>query len=301
MNLILILNRSAGTLAGLNAEEVAEELGAIFRERGHAIAVEAHAGADAVEAVRRACGQEGIDAVIVGGGDGTISAAAAAAAECGTALGILPLGTMNLFARSLGIPLDMRAAALELADGTLASVDICDVNGRLFVHHVALGLHAKVLRVRERLDYGSRYGKLWASLQAWWMVVGRPPRLDTKISIAGAPDFRRRTAAVLVSNNPLGEGHLPYADDPTEGALGLYVVKSRRLPDLMKLAAGLAVGAVADNPHLEQWRVREVVIALPHATVHASVDGEVVSLDTPVRCRSLSGGLKVLRPATADR
>jgi len=295
MKLILILNRSAGTLRGVDPDAAAEELAEIFRARGHEVAAEVHEGKEAVEAVRRACRGGGADAIVVGGGDGTISAAAAAAAQSGATLGILPLGTMNLFARSLGIPVDMQAAAEALADGAPAAVDIGEVNGRFFVHHVALGLHAKVVRTRERMTYASRLGKIVASAQAWWMVVRQPPRLDADIR-AGKSAFRRRTVAILVSNNPLGEGHLPYADDPREGALGLYVVTARRLPDLVILAARIAVGAIAGNPHLEQRLTREVEIGLPEATVEASVDGEIVTLQAPLRCRSRAGGLSVIRP-----
>jgi diacylglycerol kinase family enzyme len=295
MNLILVLNRDAGTLRDVDADKAAEELAAIFRERGHEIAVELHAGGGAVEAVRRACREARADALIVGGGDGTVSAAAAAAAECGATLGILPLGTMNLFARSLGIPLEMKAAATALASARPACVDIGEVNGRFFVHHVALGLHAEVVRTRDRMTFDSRLGKIRASFRAWWMVVREPPRLDAEIRV-GARTFRRRTAAILVSNNPLGEGHLPYADDPSEGALGLYVVKSRRLPDLITLALRLAVGALSRTPQLDQWRAEEVEIVLPEARVKASVDGEAVSLETPIRCSSRKQGLSVLRP-----
>jgi diacylglycerol kinase family enzyme len=295
MKIILVLNRGAGTLRGVDPEIAAKEIAEIFRARGHEVVSEVRDGKDAVDAVRRACGDKGIDAVVVGGGDGSVSAAAAAAAECGTTLGILPLGTMNLFARSLGIPLDMHSAAEALADGAPDAVDIGEVNGRFFVHHIALGLHAKMVRTRERMTYASRFGKIAASVQAWWLVVRQPPRLDAEIR-ADKIILRRRTAGILVSNNPLGEGHLPYADDPSEGTLGLYVVTSRRVPDLIGLAIRVAVGVIAGNPYLEQRLAREVEVVLPQATVEASVDGEMVTLKTPIRCRSRRGGLSVIRP-----
>ena len=129
------------------------------------------------------------------------------------------------------------------------------------------------------------------------MVVREPPRLDAEIR-ADARAFRRRTAAILVSNNALGEGHLPYADDPSDGALGLYVVRSRRAAGPGRSSPrAFAVGAIAGNPHLEQWLARDVEISLPSGTVDASVDGEMVSLKTPLHCCSRRGGLRVLKPA----
>ena len=167
--------------------------------------------------------------------------------SCGAALGILPLGTMNLFARSLGIPLDMRAAALELA-------------GR----KARLGRHRRGERTlfrpprrhsgctRQGSEGAARgsttvrgYGKMRASLQAWWMVVGRPPTPRySKISIADAPrDPSAGRWPMLVIQQSARRRTLPYADDPRRAALGLYVAKSLRLPDLLKLAAGSPSGA----------------------------------------------------------
>jgi diacylglycerol kinase family enzyme len=260
--------------------------------------VEVHAGRASVAAIARICRAKACDAIVVGGGDGTVSAAASAAAESGIALGVLPLGTMNLFARSLGIPLDMRAAAEALAGGGTEAVDIGVVNGRHFVHHVTLGLHPRMIRIRERLRYGSRLGKLLATLQAWWVAVRQPPKLAVRIDADGE-HLNRRTAAVLVTNNPLGEGHLPYADDLREGRLGLYVTTSRRWGDLLQLAAQLALGDTAGTPLMESRKARRIEIGLDHDVVNASVDGEVVSLSTPVKISVRAGGLTVLRPQAA--
>jgi len=296
MNLTLVLNRNAGTLRGLDPRQAAEEIAQIFREQGHKVRTDVRAGRDAIAAITRICREKSCDAIVVGGGDGTVSAAAAAAAESGLALGILPLGTMNLFARSLAIPLDMRAAAEALASGERRSVDIGEVNGRLFIHHVTLGLHPRMIRLRERLSYASRLGKIWANVQAWWMALRQPPRLDAHITADGR-SFSRRTAAILVSNNALGEGHLPYADDLRQGRLGLYVTTSRRWRDLLELTARVTLGEISENPLLESVLAKEVTIDLPHAAVNASVDGEIVSLETPLRLAVRERGLIVLRPA----
>ena len=109
-----------------------------------------------------------------------------------------------------------------------------------------------------------------------------------------------RTAAILVTNNPLGEGHLPYADDPRQGMLGLYVTRSIRPPDLFRIAVRLVFGRTSNSPLLDSWVAREVDIALAAPTVNASVDGEIVSLETPLRCRRNRGGLRVLRPRDAS-
>lgn len=296
MHITLVLNSSAGRLRGLDPWATAKELAEIFRAHGHSVSTEVHAGRMAAAAVTRLCRQGACDAIVVGGGDGSASAAATAAARTGMALGLLPLGTMNLFARALGIPLEMRAAAHALAAGRAGSVDIGEVNGRYFIHHVTLGLHPRMIRIRERLHYGSRLGKILASIQAWWIVLRRPPRLHVRMR-AEDQRLERRTAAILVSNNPLGEGHLPYADDLRQGKLGLYVATSRRWQDLLQLTAQITLGDISQNPLLESWQFENIEIALSRDVVNAAIDGEIVSLTSPLRFAVHEGGLRVLRPA----
>jgi diacylglycerol kinase family enzyme len=296
MRLVLVLNRNAGTLRGLDADQAAADVAEIFRRHGHEVVPEVRAGRETCDAIAHICKERNFEALVVGGGDGTISFAAAAAARAGLPLGILPLGTMNLFARSIGIPLEMMAAAEAVAAGKPVPVDICEVNGRLFVHHVTLGLHARMILLRKKLTYRSRLGKIGASIRAWWVAVREPPRLDARIR-ADTNELQIRTAAILVTNNPLGEGHLPYADDPRQGMLGLYVARSIRPRDLFMIAIRLALGRISRTPLLDSWTAREVDVTLPVPTADASIDGEIVPLEVPLRCRLHEGGLKVLRPS----
>jgi diacylglycerol kinase family enzyme len=273
---------------------VAIELAEILRTGGHHVEVEIHGGRNAVATVATLCKAKACDAVVVAGGDGTISAAAATAAESGIILGVIPLGTMNLFARSLGLPLGMKEAAEALATAEPARVDVGAVNGRFFAHHVTLGLHPRMIRVRERLRYGSRLGKILASIQAWWMVVRRPPRLSVRVR-ADSEAFSKRTAAILISNNPLGEGHLPYADDLEQGQLGLYIATSRRWRDLLELAARVTFGEI-ETPLLDRRLAKHVEISLNRPVINASIDGEIVSLEAPLHVKVHPRRLAVLRP-----
>jgi hypothetical protein len=82
------------------------------------------------------------------------------------------------------------------------------VNGRPFIHHVTLGLHPRIVRFREKLNYSSRGGKIVAGMQAWWAVLRKPPRLDATLTVDGQRAERRATA-ILVSNNPLAKATCP--------------------------------------------------------------------------------------------
>jgi diacylglycerol kinase family enzyme len=295
MNIALILNRDAGTLKTLDADAVAEEIAAIFREAGHDVATHVTAGKGAEAAIRK--GAKEAEAIVVGGGDGTIASAAAIAAETGVALGILPLGTMNFFARSLAIPADMKEAATALADGAVRAVDIARVNGRYFIHTLALGLHPTMVAEREKLPYGSRIGKMIGSARAFVRVVRHPRRFF--VSVEGDNGaIEQRTAGVVISNNPLGKGHLPYADTLDEGVLGVYVTTARGWLELVRVTVSAAFGTSAEHPLVAHLRTPRVTVRLGrHDHVPTSLDGELVRLKGPLEVESVAGGLKVLAPS----
>lgn len=296
MKAALILNRDAGTLRGADADAVAADIVAVFAARGHTVTPNVVAGADAVSAIRDACAKGEGAVVIVGGGDGTVSAAATAAAEHGATLGVLPLGTMNFFARSLGIPLgDIIAAAEALADGEVVPVDLARVNGETFVHALALGIHPSLVAEREKAAYRSRYGKMLASVRAWFRILRHIRRFAVALDVDGAR-ILRRTAGLVVSNNPLGEGHLPYADDLRDGLLGIYVTSARGPMGLMRVTASAALGTVAKDPLVEVLEAPGVDIAFSRSTIPATLDGELVRLRSPLKVESLKGALRVLRP-----
>ncbi len=295
MRLALVLNSDSGTLRTCEPS-AGEEIADIFRQAGHDVTLHWKAGKEAIAAIEAAFADDAYDAVIIGGGDGSVSFAASQAYQSGKVLGILPLGTMNLFARALGVPLDMYEAARVLAAGEVSRVDIADVNGRLFVHHVTLGLHPKMIRLRQELDYGSRFGKLMASAKALRLALRRPPIIRARLALADE-EIDVETAALVVSNGPLGDGHLPYADDPCAETLGIYFATSRKWTDLLELAAAFALGRMSDNPILSMRRSQAVTISMQRSEARASVDGEVVTLRPPLKIQQYPRGLTVLAPA----
>jgi diacylglycerol kinase family enzyme len=294
----LVLNSDAGTLRGLDPAKVGEEIATVFRARGHSVTVEVAPGKAAVIAIEKSCRSKGADAVVVGGGDGTVSAAAGTAAETGATLGILPLGTMNFFARSLSIPLDVRGAAEALSQAEIAEVDIARINNRWFVHSVALGLHPAMVAEREKMDYGSRYGKMLGSLRAFFRVIRNPRRFSVVIE-SEHETIARRTAGVVVSNNPLGEGHLPYADSVTDGVLAVYVTTARGWTQLTSVVAAAARGAAADHRLVEMVETRTARIDTGGYSVSVTLDGELLLLRGPLDLECVPRGLKVLMPAKA--
>src|SRR5690606_5337770 len=172
--------------------------------------------------------------IVAGGGDGTISAAATVAFESGKALGVLPAGTMNLFARALGVPLDLEVALAAIAHGTVGRVDIATANGRPFVHQFGVGIHARLVRIRDGMSYGSRLGKMFASLHAVGAAAIDPPRFEVELRALGETN-RRRVSGIAISNNPLGERNI-HAAGLDEGRLGVYLAAPVSTSELARLA-----------------------------------------------------------------
>ncbi len=291
-------NRDSGTMRTLGEKDVERALVRAFQSKGHAITVSFVAGPDLEDAIRAAVSEKP-DAIIVGGGDGTVSSSAALLADTGIALGIVPLGTMNLFARTLGLPLELDAAADALASGQRRDADLAMANGRPFIHQLSLGLQPRMVRLRERAGaYASKGGKILASARALGLVLRRPPSLDL-VLVADGKERRLETPGIVVSNNPYGSGHLPYADRPATGLLGVYDVTSDRWGDLAQLAAEIVLGTWQGDANVEMTTAHQVTISAgpsQQSSAQATVDGELVRVEFPLAISKRPAALKVLAP-----
>lgn len=301
MHFIGVLNSDGGTFRTTDMAAFTAMAEAIFAEAGHTLECRLVTG-DALEPeLQRAACDPGADAVLAGGGDGTISAAAAACFAERKALAVLPAGTMNLFARSLGVPLQLEPALRALANGEAGAVDIATANGRPFVHQFSVGLHSRLVRIRNGLAYNSRWGKILASLRAVALALSRPPVFEAEIDTARGKE-RRQATAIAVSNNVLGEWHVPYADAVDRGVLGVYVVEPMPRRELARLAMSLVFGAWKAHPLVSEKEVTRVRLSFPKrkASARAVIDGELIPLARSVDLAIHAGGLKVILPG-ADK
>ena len=145
----VIINAGAG---GSEDGEAARAVEAAFAACGAVAHVSvARDGGEVTELARRAL-TNGARAVVAGGGDGTVGSVAGALAGTDRPLGVLPLGTLNHFAKDLRIPLGLEEAARNVCEGREARVDVGEVNGQVFVNNSSLGLYPRIVRRRERLQ-----------------------------------------------------------------------------------------------------------------------------------------------------
>jgi diacylglycerol kinase family enzyme len=234
--------------------------------------------------------------IVVSGGDGTIGAAAHALVGTGVELGIVPGGTLNHFARDLGIPDDLPTACEIAADPTVTAwADVGYVNGMLFLNTSSVGAYVKLVRTRERLE--RRLGYRIASAAAAMRVFLGIPRFDVELEVDGGVR-RYRTPLVFVG---VGERELRL---PTLGkrvpggrrGLHVMVVRGRTRAGLLALAfAAVARGVrhVSRTPKLDSFLVDRCRVFVRRRGPVA-VDGEIVELNTPLDYRLVRDALKVV-------
>jgi len=295
MKLVGLFNRDGGTFRTTDMQAYERRAEEVFREAGHDFDAIGFSGNEIVPAMERAARRDDIDGIVAGGGDGTISAAASIAWKNGVALGVVPAGTMNLFARSLKVPLDIWQALDVLAFGELDNVDIASANGRPFIHQFSAGLHARMVRYRNSYSYRSRFGKMRASTRAAFGVVFNPPEFEVAFEAAGMKETRR-VSAISVSNNPFGENALLYADNLRSGELGFYTAKPLKPLGVARLAIDMLRGKFRENDAVMVLHPAEVHLHFPklRAKANCVMDGELLPLQRDVTIKLHPGELKVL-------
>ncbi|RWI08600.1 diacylglycerol kinase family protein [Mesorhizobium sp.] len=299
MRFAAVLNQEGGTLRTIDLSAFTDRMRQRLEAAGHSIDIEIVAGKDIVATLDRIASRHSVDIVLAGGGDGTISAAAARLMGRKKALAILPAGTMNLFARGLGIPQTLDAAVESFADGEVIAVDMATANDKPFVHQFSIGMHARMVQLRQAMAFGSRLGKMRASVKAAW-AINNPLAMKVTLTI-GEAEIVTRTTGIGITNNLFGEGHLPYADNPAGGVLGIYVTVARRRGELVRILFDMARGKWRDSEHVEIHQADRAVLKV-HSAVkkfRAVMDGELVGLDRETTIEIHPGALNVLVPARA--
>jgi diacylglycerol kinase family enzyme len=297
MHFIAVFNKDGGTFRTMDIAAFSATATRIFEAAGHTIDCRAVEGRNLIRELERAARDPASDALLAGGGDGTISAAAGICFKHKMPLAVLPAGTMNLFARSLKVPLNLEQALTALANGEADQVDIATANGRPFVHQYSVGMHSRLVRIRNGLTYNSRIGKMLASVRAVGATLSRPLVFDAEIRTPNGIENRRATA-ISISNNVLGEGHVPYAETVDQGVLGVYVFKPMPPLELARLAFSLLVGTWKHHPLVSERQVEQVTLNFPRlkAGAKAVIDGELIDLDKRVELKVHQQALQVIVP-----
>ena len=245
--------------------------------------------------------QRGARLVIAGGGDGTVSAVASRLVDTDTALGVLPLGTLNHFAKDLGIPLELDAAIDAIAGGREVRVDVGEVNGHVFINNSSLGLYPDIVLDRERQRRRLGRGKWTALLAAAVHAARRYPVLSVRIGVNGE-QLERRSAFVFIGNNEYKMEGFEIGERArlSGGELSLYVTQRTGRFGLLRLALRALAGRLRQASDFDMLTAPALVVRTPQRQLRVAIDGEVRLLQVPLNYRIRPGALLVRVPPAAQ-
>ena len=294
MTITVLLNRHGGALAA--DPKLADRVEDALTAAGLDIDLELLSGGEC--AVRaKAIAERGAKLVVVGGGDGTISAAASALAGTKTALGILPLGTLNHFARDLGIPTDLQEAAKLIASKKDRPVDVAEMNGRIFINNSAIGLYPLMVRDREfqqeRLGRNKKLAMIVASLRT--LVRFRHQRLTLTVNDEKA---RVDTPLLFVGNNDyrVDLGALGQRDSVEDGRLSVFVMRKKTRAGFIAASVRALLNRARPEDMVQLEDVQRLRVASSRGALAVSLDGEVVREAPPLDYKIRRKALRVIAP-----
>jgi YegS/Rv2252/BmrU family lipid kinase len=286
----ILINRGGGSVGETRAIRDALDASGIEGD------VEVVDGEDLHQAAEKAVA-EGVGLIVAGGGDGTISCVAGAVAGTRTKLGVLPLGTLNHFARDLGIPVDLDEAAKLIASGRTRRVDVAEVNGRVFINNSAIGVYP--LMVSDRDEQQEKLGRRkrlamaiaaartllrFSSRRLELTANDRKAQIDTPLLFVGNNDYRLELP---------GSGTRESLD---LGELCVMVLRRKSRLGFLLAAARSLIGRERPADVAKLGDVRQLRVDSRHSRLTISLDGETAEMETPLRYRIRPGALEVIAP-----
>jgi len=293
--MIVILNTRAGNVA--RSGNLQSIIAGLFSAAGLNAEIISVAGKDVSAAAKQAVAAHH-QRIVAAGGDGTVSTVAAELAGTEKILGVLPLGTLNHFAKDLHVPLHLEGAVRTIARRHVATVDVGEVNGRVFINNSSLGIYPHIVHRRVAEQMRLRIGKLpafiWASVRAF----RRFPFLGLRIEVKGET-LRRKTAFLFVGNNEyeMTRFRIGARRRLDAGKLGLYLTQRVGRWGLIRLALRALLGHLTQEKYFETYLVEEAFVEARRHFILVAADGEVKWMESPLHYRSRPGALRVIVPA----
>jgi diacylglycerol kinase family enzyme len=297
-----LVNRRAGALNQPLTKTSHNGIEAAFAHRGIHAQIHLIDGED-LRASAAACMEQAkrgeIDAIVIGGGDGTIHTVVSVLADSAVPLGVLPLGTLNHFAKDLGIPFGVDAAAAVVAEGHVRAVDLAEVNGEIFINNSSIGIYPYLVIDRERRRAHRKLAKWLAMVPAFFRMLRHLPRRRLRISAKG---FERpyRTPCLFVGNNKYSTDLFTFGRrrQLDTGRLWFYVVKPRSPLGFFWMVCRLCFRHLNQRRDLDTFELAAAEVAAKASRLPVALDGEVKILHTPLLYRSLPQALRVIAPVS---
>ena len=296
---LVLLNTAAGTVQRLGDKNLAGRIEQLLR----ANEIEPHVWvvpAEQIVQLTQDATKRGYDAVIAGGGDGTINSVAAELLDSPVAFGVLPLGTFNHFAKDLGLPTELDEAAVALARGAPQYLPICEVNGRIFLNFSGIGLHPRMVSERERArDPGG--SKMLATFTAAVRAVFRLPLLYVRLALPDRTVWRLTPSVIVCNNQHQMRAFGVEAQSVTDRRLlNVYVARATRPPGMLWLLIRAFLRVLGTSNLFEVIAAPEVTVRMHRRSITVSIDGELVRMRVPLRYRVRERSLRVIMPASRE-
>ena len=247
-------------------------------------------------------------AVVAVGGDGTLNTVAQAAHAAGCAMGVVPQGTFNYFARTHGIPTEPSAAARLLLDARPLPVQVAAINDRVFLVNASLGIYPELLQDREA--YKARFGRSrWVAFVAACATLLRAQR-RLRLHIEMGDTVRDvQTLTLFVGNNRLqlqqfgAEPEDTLAGTPGDGSMAALMLRPIGTLSMIGLMLHGAMGRLGEAAGVESFEFHRMLVkptlAPSHKKVMVAFDGEVTRMRSPIDIRVLDKPLYLLQPTGA--
>jgi diacylglycerol kinase family enzyme len=294
---IFLLNRSAGAVQrGLDLPSVCQVVEAAFRQAGHEI-TSSIVSPGGLESELEKIISSHPDVILIGGGDGSVSAAANQIRGTAIAMGIIPTGTFNLAARDFGIPLEIENAAEFLATSETVAVDVLDVSGQTCLCTTILGFYPEFAGFFERRDHGGYWWrkalKLLANLRKAFLSA-RPLFLSWS-SDGGSGQARTKFTAIVPGRYKDHAGLIPERGEFHSGTFTAYFGTQNTAGSAMRGMLDYLLGRQEENPEVLVVRASHMELnASRRTSCRVMLDGEILRMRFPIRFSILPSHLHVL-------
>lgn len=281
------------------ARDLAEHVGELLKARGARIdTILVERGGDLVPVARRYA-EGGCPTIVAAGGDGTVSAVASAIVGTDAALGVLPLGTLNHFAKDAGIPLGLDAAVDTILAGHTRPVDVGEVNGRIFVNNSSIGLYPAI--VAERSELQRRGVRKWVAFaRAILKIMQRVPHYHVSLHADGKYDGTDKTPFLFVGNNPYHAAGFKIGrrERLDSGRLWVCTAPDANRAKLVGMAVRALLGRVSPG-ELKVLEAEQLWVSSRRyrRRVRVANDGELFVTHLPLHYRTRPKALRVIVPA----
>lgn len=280
--------------------DAGREIQSLFDRLGRRVRLEpVRNPADLTARARHAAARHPV--LVAAGGDGTVSAVAAVAVATGATLGVLPMGTLNHFAKDAGVPLDREAAVQVIAAAHARRLDVGEVNGRLFINNSSVGLYPRM--VWERDTEQRRGRKKWTAFMIAMLRTWRDYRtIAARLDVDGSTTVVR-TPFIFVGNNEYtAEGfRLGGRSRLDAGSLSIFVAPECGRFEILSLPVRAISGRLRPDAPFVGFQAETVTVDVMHRQASVAVDGEIELMAPPLVYRVLPGALQVLLPAESPR